>query len=287
MNAYDQLTEQLVNMVDSATGEWKPPWRMSGLECHQNAKTQRKYQGMNVLMLWLRQMRNEYELPLWATLKQWNSMGAKVRKGEKGTAVVFFDQYKKQINGGDDLVTYSIAKTHYVYNADQVEGYELPQQPTPLDHNPIDDVELFIKNTKADIRIRGERAFYVPSEDYIGMPELGKFKTAEHYYSVTFHELTHWTGASKRLDRKLSGKGMRSEYAYEELIAELGAAFLSADFGIINEVKEENAQYLKYWRDAMKQDSKIIFNAAAAATKAVKYMYDLQPNIQIEEEMAA
>jgi len=92
---------------------------------------------------------------------------------------------------------------------------------------------------------------------------------------------------AKDLIANLVARVMRSEYAYEELIAELGAAFLSADFGIINEVKEENAQYLKYWRDAMKQDSKIIFNAAAAATKAVKYMYDLQPSIQMEEEMAA
>lgn len=287
MNAYDQLTEQLVNMVDSATGEWKPPWRMSGLECHQNAKTRRKYQGMNVLMLWLRQMKNEYSYPLWATLKQWNSIGAKVKKGEKGTCVVFYDQYKKQINGGDDVVSYSIAKTHYVYNADQVEGYQLPEQPTTIAHDPLDAIESFIKNTKADIRIQGERAFYMPSQDYIVMPDMGLFKTREHYYSVMFHELTHWTGAKSRLDRQLSGKGMRSEYAYEELIAELGASFLSADFGIINEVKEENAQYLKYWRDAMKQDSKIIFNAAAAATKAVHYMTNLNYFGELEEEMAA
>ena len=190
MNTYDQLTAQLVDMVDSATGEWSPPWRMSGLECHQNAKTLRRYQGMNVLMLWLTQMKNSYSYPIWATLKQWGSMGAKVKKGSKGTAVVFYDQYRKQINGGEDEVSYSIAKTHYVFNADQVEGYEIPARPELIIHDNNSAIEEFIKNTKADIRIQGERAFYVPSQDFIAMPDKGLFPQVEHYYSVTFHELT-------------------------------------------------------------------------------------------------
>jgi len=287
MNTYDQLTTQLVDMVDSTTGEWSPPWRMSGLECHQNAKTLRRYQGMNVLMLWLTQMKNSYSYPIWATLKQWGSMGAKVKKGSKGTAVVFYDQYRKQINGGEDEVSYSIAKTHHVFNADQVEGYEIPARPELIIHDNNNAIEKFIKNTKADIRIQGERAFYVPSQDFIAMPDKGLFPQVEHYYSVTFHELTHWTGAKDRLNRELKGRGLRSDYAYEELIAELGAAFLSADFGILNAVKDDNAKYLKIWRDAMKQDSKIIFNAASEATKAVKFMYDQQYFSELEQEMAA
>jgi antirestriction protein ArdC len=285
MNTYDQLTAQLVDMVDSATGEWSPPWRMSGLECHQNAKTLRRYQGMNVLMLWLTQMKHSYSYPVWATLKQWNSMGARVKKGSKGTAVVFYDQYRKQINGGEDEVSYSIAKTHYIYNADQVDGFELPQRPPLTSHDNLDDIEKFIKDTKADIRIQGERAFYVPSQDFIAMPDKGLFPHVEHYYSVMFHELTHWTGAKNRLDRELKGKGFRTDYAYEELVAELGAAFLSADFGIINAVKDDNAKYLKVWRDAMKQDSKIIFNAASQATKAVMYLHSQQYYTDLENQM--
>jgi len=284
MDSYDKITDMLVNMTDAA-GEWKPPWRMSGLHKHRNAITERPYSGINVLLLWAHQEVNSYEYPLWATLKQWNSKGIMINKGEKGTPIIFFDKIMKQINGGEDEYSYSLAKTHYVYNASQVTGFSIKQDETTLPHNHIEHLEEFIKNTEAKIKIQGDRAFYVPSKDEVTMPSIGLFKSPESYYSVMFHELTHWTGAKHRLDRELSGfKGFKSSYAFEELIAELGAAYLSSDFNIINEVKEDNAQYLHHWRNAMKEDSKIIFKAASYASRAVSYMHELN---KIEQKEAA
>lgn len=282
-NPYEQLTKMMVDMVDSA-GKWSPPWQRSELTCHHNAATKRRYRGMNVLMLWLTEEIKGYDYPVWATFKQWQSMKCQVKKGEKGTPVVFYDKYKRQVNGGEDEVAYTIAKTHYVFNASQVNGYE-PPKAEPASHNKIMDCEAFLKNSKARIEIHGERAYYHPEQDKIVMPDIGLFKTPEHYYSTAFHELTHWTGAGHRLNRELKGIGFRSEYAFEELVAELGASFLAAEFGILNVTKEENASYLRGWRDAMKKDNKIIFNAASLATKAVEYLV-IMDQMEDEREVA-
>jgi len=201
-----------------------------------------------------------------------------VRKGEKGTQVVFYSQVtKSEIKPTDlnpDKSTYALLKSYYVFNSDQIEGLEITKpEPVIATFNPVPALDDRIIKTGAQISHGGGRAFYRPSSDSITIPDRSTFLSESHYYATVLHELTHWSGAEHRLDRTKGKRFADSAYAFEELVAEMGAAFLCADYGIEGEL--QHADYIGNWLQCLKNDNKAIFNAAALAQKAADYINNL------------
>ena len=272
-DAYQEMTDKLIELVDDA-GKWSPPWHSMNLDMPQNAKTKSAYRGLNVMMCWMTAMSKGYSSQRWATYNQWNDLGGKVKKGEKGTQIVFFKTDEREDKNGDKQKV-MISKISYVFNANQVEG-DCAAEPTPPksigEGERINMIETFVRMTGAKISADRNMACYIPSTDTICMPAFENFKDAPHYYSVLFHELVHWTGAKDRLDRNLSTKFKSDAYAMEELVAEMGAAFLAAEWQIANHTRQDHAAYLKSWLEIAKKDKMALFTAAAQAAKAADFL---------------
>lgn len=228
-----------------------------------------------------------YSCGIWGTYRQWAELGAQVRKGEKSSLVVFYKDLDidrvDPDTGETESDTIFIAKPSPVFNADQVDGFILPEQPARRDLTQrVDAAEHFIASTRAQILHGGPSAFYRPSTDHIQMPERDRFfgsqtsNPTEAYYSTLLHELTHWTAHPSRLDRDLKGRFDKRAYAMEELVAELGAAYLCADLAIAIEPRKDHADYIADWLGALRMDAKAIFAAAASASRATDFLYSLQ-----------
>lgn len=228
-------------------------------------------------MLWASAAMQGFENPLWITYKQAAELGGHVRKGEKGTQVVYANTVVRQETDdtGNDLVTtIPFLKTYTVFNASQVEG--LPERfykPHPVISGSSTRIELaeqFFRATGAVIRNGGNAAYYSPSQDHIQLPEFTSFFNAEGYYATLAHEMTHWTKHASRLNRDFGGKRFGDAgYAMEELVAEIGAAFLCADLGITPETREDHAAYIATWIKVLRSDKRAIFTAAGHAQRAV------------------
>jgi len=277
-----------------------------------NATTGNRYQGINVVSLWASAEINRFTTGTWATYKQWQSIGAQVQKGESSTLGVFYKKYvpnrkseagaaEKQ-NGrfeerddensgrgdsgdsdpGEELRPRWFARAFRVFNADQVDGYEPGEHSEALPEESlverIERAEAFVETTGATIGHGGGRAYYNPSGDYIQMPGEVRFRdretstATEGYYATLFHELTHWSGHKGRLGRDLTGRFGGASYAMEELVAELGAAFLCAELGISAQPREAHAGYIAHWLEMMREDAAAIFTAAAKASEAARYL---------------
>lgn len=283
-----EITGQLIAAIESDPGKPCMPWRRSSAPLFMpvNALTEKPYNGINIVSLWVAAEISGHSAPVWATYKQWTELGAQVRKGEKSSLVVFYKEYSSEPDpdNTDDNVKRRVARASYVFNASQVDGYALPDAPKML--GPVERLEAvdrFVSATPAQIAHGGDRAFYRPSTDHIQMPDEGLFcgtgtmTRSESYYAVLVHELTHWTGAKHRLDRVLGKRFGDQAYAAEELVAEIGAAFLCAELGITQDVRADHAQYLAQWLDLMKSDSRAVFTAAARASEAVAFLKAVQP----------
>ena len=272
-----EITSQIIAAIESGTGNWSKPWAaLDGAPS--NAETGRDYHGANRLVLSFTQHAAMYPRGLWATINQWNSLGARVNKGEKATYITVRIPIKSRDEDADDA-TGAYYKPAPVFNAAQVNGYEVPALPDPRalqDHIEYANADAFVLRTGATIKHGGDRAFYMPSEDMIMLPTREAFSDGAAYYATLFHELTHWTGADQRLDRKQGGKFGSNDYAFEELVAEIGAAFLCSDMGVSNdEPRIDHAQYLKGWLEILKASDQHIFSAAAQAGKATEYLNEL------------
>jgi antirestriction protein ArdC len=235
-----------------------------------NAVTKRDYNGINIPILWHAQQEGGYPTSGWLTYKQAKEAGAQVRGGEKSTTVVFTKQLTLK---DDDDVEKKIGmlRTFSVFNKAQIDG--LPEDPTPLPllEEERDRVALrFIQATKADIRHGGDRACYVPSKDFITLPHMTDFSSYEHYLATCFHELCHWSGHPSRLNRDLKHRFDTKSYAAEELIAELGAAFLCAHLEVKGRLK--HSEYIANWLQLLKDDERAVFTAASQASKAADYL---------------
>lgn len=284
------ITGKLIAAIEADPGKPSMPWRRSSapLFMPSNALTGNAYNGINIVSLWVAAECLGYGAPIWATYRQWSELGAQVRKGEKSSLVVFYKEYEADPcpdDAGDDGKR-RVARASYVFNAAQVDGYALPDAPTPL--GPIDRLETvdrFIIATGARIEHGGDRAFYRPSTDHIQMPDEGLFcgtdtmTRTEGYYATVAHELTHWTAAPKRLGRELGKRFGDAAYAAEELVAEIASAFLCSELGITQDTRTDHAQYLAQWLKLMKDDSRAIFTAAAKASEAIAYLKRLQPPV--------
>ena len=273
ISIYDSVTNRIIEQLENGTTPWIKPW-IGGSNEDKNAITKKPYQGINRLILGM----SGYSNPIWASFKQWSDLGGTVKKEEHGTKIVFYSKVnKKEIKVNDtrpDLLAYNLLKTYYVFNADQIEGIEI-EKPTPIisNFNPVPALEDRVIKTGANIKHGGGRAFYMPATDSITMPEKDTFLTESHYYGTLLHELTHWSGSQSRLDRTKGKRFADTAYAFEELVAEMGAAFLCADYQIEGEL--QHADYIGNWLQCLKNDNKAIFNAAALAQKAADYINNL------------
>jgi antirestriction protein ArdC len=287
---YDKITDQIANAIEQGAGSWTMPWhgRGAAMGVPVNASTGNGYQGANALVLWCQAEGCNYTTPTWATYKQWQALGAQVRKGEHGTACIKWKEIedkRRPADAGDKGRRCLIGMGFVVFNADQVDGWEgaIPESEKVDKTKQLAHVEQVIAASGAKITHAGARSFYRPSTDEIVLPERWRFvdtKTrdaTEGYYSTLLHELTHWTGAESRCNRSLRNRFGDEAYAAEELIAELGAAFACARLGITNEPRPDHAAYLAGWLKALRNDSRAIFTAASQAQKACDYLLNRLP----------
>lgn len=275
---YQRVTDQIVSAIEDGATSYKMPWRTSGVFPYSpiNAVSKRPYRGINVVILWAIAQEKGYSSGTWATFKQWQEMGALVRKGEKSANVVFWKFLDKEEDQagevGKGAGRIPIAKDYWIFNADQVDGYERPEQSTVSRAERIQKAEGFFNALGIAVRPGGNRAYYSPDSDTVHMPAFEAFKEPLFYYSVLSHETTHWTGAPHRLNRDLSGRFHSDAYAVEELVAELGAAFLCAELGLPTDPRQDHAPYIGSWLKVLKNDKRAIFAAAAKAQQAVEWI---------------
>lgn len=285
---HQTITDSIVTAIENeAASDWQMPWHQGAtLARPSNVETGRRYSGINILALWAASQNLNFSSGIWGTFRQWKNAEANVRKGAKASYVVFSKSIAvdddEAAPGDDQPVSRPrfIAKATPVFNADQIDGWS---EPAPAIRSPagIDErAEALVQSTTARIENGGSRACYIPSLDLIRMPRRQAFSgtatssPTEAYYSTLFHELTHWTAPAQRCDRDLSGSFGTEAYAIEELVAELGAAFLCADIGISSAPRADHADYIASWLKCLKGDNRAVFKAAAQASKAAAFVRD-------------
>ena len=278
---HDSVTARIVAQLEQGIRPWARPWNAE----HAAGRITRPlrfngepYRGVNVLMLWMTAEEKGYSAPLWLTFQQCKQLGGCVKAGEKSSPVI----YCRKIQDEEEDREFFLTRTYNVFNAEQTHG--LPEHYYRMASPQIDPVERnghaeqFFTNTGAQVSHGGNAAFYSPSDDRIQMPPFIAFRDAESYYSTLAHECTHWTKGPNRLVREFGRKKFGdSGYAREELVAEIGAAFLCVDLGLTPEPREDHAGYLAHWLAVLKEDNRAIFQAAAFAQKAADYLHGLQP----------
>lgn len=277
---YSEVSARIIAELDRGAAPWIQPWAATaGQNMPQNAISGRPYSGCNVILLWLARDRG-WATPRFLTYKQAFEAGGHVRKGEKGTRVLFVKRLQVRDDSGDDTDPRIVPmmREFTVFNVSQCEG--LPDsvntgKPTRVRNPNARDAlaDDFLHATGADIQEGHGEAYYAPSKDFVSMPAFAAFKGADHFYSTAFHELTHWTGHKSRLDRDLRHRFGSRDYAAEELVAELGAAFLCAEFGFDNDLR--HAGYIATWIDLLKADKRAFFTASSKASKAADYLRGL------------
>lgn len=288
IDVYQAVTDRIVAQLEQAV-KWERPWVVS----HEHGTlpvsitTGKPYRGMNTVILWSM----PYGSPLWGTYKAWAAKGAQVRKGEKGTMILFWKRMDGKPDPTDPDATpgksYLMARGYYVFNREQVDSYE--DKPSAIDAMPeperVARAEAFVAATAAHIQHKGNRAFYAPALDLIQMPARKQFKSADGYYGTLLHELTHWTSHKSRCDRELSTARFGNEtYAMEELVAELGAAFLCVALGVTPEPRADHASYIKGWLKVLKDDKRAIFTAASKAQQAADFLHSFSAPAEVEDE---
>jgi antirestriction protein ArdC len=251
-----------------------------------NAITHRPYSGANVVLLWIDGEAKGYTTPKWLTYKQAAEAGGQVRRGEKGSQITFLGRVVKEDESAGLDKAVSFLKGYTVFNIDQCDGLEHLREELPREVNPDLRDELaeeFVRSTGAVIRHGESRAYYASNGDYINLPAFEAFKGREEYYSTAFHELTHWTGAEHRLNRTFGKRFGDVSYSAEELVAELGSAFLCAEFGMDNSTIDNSAAYIAHWRRFLTEHEKAFVEAAGKASRAAEFMRGLALAVQPEE----
>src|ERR1700719_2939038 len=279
---YADVTANIIRDLEAGTAPWVKPWKNgnTGGILPKNAATKRSYNGVNIPILWHAQICRGYPTASWMTYKQAAELGAQVRGGEKSTHVVFTKQLNVKDKETDEEKKIGMLKAYSVFNVAQIDG--VPASTVGLvEETPDqtrDKADTFIAATKADIRIGGDRACYIPALDFIALPPQSAFKSREHFLATSLHECGHWSGHKSRLDRDLRSRFNEKAYAAEELIAELTAAFLCAHLGITGELR--HAEYIASWISLLKDDDRAIFTAASKASKAATFLRAFSAELQ-------
>lgn len=294
-DTYQSVTDAIVRMIEAGAGAWRMPWHSAvgstmPLVLPRNPLSGTRYRGVNVPLLWASAGHSGYASHHWATYRQWAESGAQVRKGERATTIVFWKQLRAAdaapdgsdddgSEGGRHRGTRMMARAYAVFNVAQVDGVEIaPDKPAPVEPSGLPEserianAESYFAAIGATVRHGGNRAFYTTGGDFIQMPEFRQFDTAPDYYGTLGHEHVHLTGHASRCAREFGKRFGDQAYAFEELVAELGAAFLCAELGISNDPRPDHAAYIDSWLRVLKSDSRAVFTAASKAQGAVDWL---------------
>lgn len=283
---YDDVTAKVIVQLEAGTFPWVQPWGSPGAAAPglpRNALSGRTYSGVNVLLLWGAAVEGGHAAQRWLTFRQAIKAGGAVRKGERGTMLVYADRFTPETEKeraretGENAKVVPFLKRFTVFNLDQCEGLNgiAPEPAPPPECEQVPRAEALIRATGADFRIGGDRAFYHPPSDFVQVPPQPAFFAPIDYYRTALHELTHWTGHPTRLRRDQSGRFGTAAYAREELAAEMGSAFLCAALGIVPTVR--HADYLANWLSVLRHDNRAIFRAASQASKAADFLLAFTP----------
>ena len=283
---YASVTARIVAALEAGTPPWIRPWTGPDFDpAPANATTGRAYRGINVLLLNMHSMSRGYERNRWLTFTQALSVGACVRKGERGTTIVFFKMLDADGAGVErqpsaERKVLPLLRSFTVFNVAQVDGLPEALAPSPSSlpvWDALDTAEQLIAESGAVVRHGGSRAFYAPGEDCIQMPPRSAFGAASDYYATALHELTHWTGHPDRCYRPLGRRHGIDAYAFEELVAEMGSAFLTNHCRLPGKLQHDS--YIASWLAALRNDKRLIFSAASHAQKAADYLLPKPPEV--------
>ena len=284
---YTRVTAKIVASLEQGVRPWMKPWSVESTAARISRPLRHSgepYSGINILMLWSAAIEQGFTSSRWMTFRQAIALNAHVRKGEKGSLVVYANTFTKteaDAEGQEIDREIPFLKGYTVFNVEQIddlpEHYYNKPEPKFTVIQSIAHADTFFGATGADIRYRGCRAYYTEEADYIQMPSIESFRNVESFYATLAHESIHRTKHPSRLNRDLGRKAWGDEgYAREELVAELGAAFLCADLEITPEIQDDHASYIATWLDVLKNDRRAIFQAAAHAQPAVDYLHSFQ-----------
>lgn len=285
VNVYELVTAEIIRAIEAGIAEqYQMPWHRNASQgLPMNASTKRHYHGFNTLALWAAAQLKGYPSPWWATYRQWAEIGAQVRRGEKASPVLFYKKLEPEAEGKPDSEPSPerpkiVVRLSHVFNADQVDGWSVPGTPVADRTETIGSVDRFIAAIGARIQYGGDHAYYTRATDHIQMPNRSSFtgtdssSATESFYAVLLHEHVHWSGHQARLNRDLSGHFGADAYAMEELVAELGAAFLCAELRITDAPRKDHALYIRSWLPVLRGKHTALAIAASAATKACRYL---------------
>lgn len=282
INVYEVINQRIMELLEQGTVPWRKPWNAEG-NMPRNLISKKEYRGINLFLL----NAMPYSSSYWMTFKQAQDKGGTVRKGEKSTMVIFWkwldrtgtvSEPGEAVDAGLCKGKIPMLRYYNVFNVEQCDGIQTPEpKETVNEFSPIERAEELIATMphRPDIRYGGNRAYYSPGLDYIQLPNQHTFNSPEEYYSTCFHELTHASGHATRLGRKtiLEPSYFGShEYSKEELVAEMGSAFLCGHSGIEQNTLENSAAYIHGWLKVLKGENKLLVHAAAQAQKAVDYI---------------
>lgn len=290
---YDEITNKIIAELEAGGVPWVQPWGSAAAKAQlalpKSAATGRHYSGINILILWGAATEHAFTGQNWLTFRQALSLGGHVRKCERGTTVVYADRFvpadekRRASESGEEAQAIAFLKRFTVFNSDQCEG--LPSEiittaPPPPPGLIEPRVEKLIKATSIDFRIGGNRAFYVPAEDYVQVPPPQAYFEPINWHRTALHELAHASGHPSRLNRDLSGGYGTRKYAFEELVAEISSAFSCASLGIVPTVR--HADYIGSWLEVLREDNRAIVRAASQASKVADYLLGFLPEVVVD-----
>jgi antirestriction protein ArdC len=281
------VAEAIIAAIEKGAGRFEMPWhaKEGPLRRPANAATGAAYRGVNIVSLWVEAKVKGFSSNLWATYKQWGDLGAQVQKGQKGAPVVYTSLKEREPEDGEDTDKHKlgrkfISKWYTVFNAVQVDNWEREHPAHGPEVSAFPSAEAFIAMVGARVKYGGTRACYRLADDTIACPSLEQFTGSststpqEAFYATLLHEHVHWTGHEQRLNREFGKRFGDDVYAQEELVAELGAAFLCADLDVTNEPRADHAAYVASWLKTLKSHPLILFTSASKAERAVTYLHD-------------
>ncbi|ANY85418.1 hypothetical protein BB934_45195 (plasmid) [Microvirga ossetica] len=299
-DVYQNVTDSILADLESGVATWAKPWKSDGKACIASGLplslySRKAYRGINIMILLGACAANGWSVPAFATFKQISEMGGKVLPGSKATYVYYMqtklvdaktDEEKARADENGQIKIF-FQKGFAVLNIAQTEGLDVNVEDLKVVSNLPEDMGEIVDALSVDLRTGGDKAFYSPALDFVGMPKVEAFEIVEAYKATLLHEVTHWTGHGTRMNRKMEGGFGSQSYAYEELVAELGAAFLCAELGIAGRL--QHAEYIGSWISLLKGDKRAFFRAASEAQKAVDWIREkvaaipVNDNDEIEE----
>ncbi|MDK1389732.1 zincin-like metallopeptidase domain-containing protein [Sinorhizobium sp. 8-89] len=287
---YERVTSQIIAAIEAGAGDYRMPWHHDGsaITTPINVASSKAYRGVNVIALWAAAHMAGYPASIWGTYRQWQELGAQVRKGERGHLVVFWkiadrrcdDHDRNGDTDRDEAGQRMFARSYTVFNSAQVDGYTPPVTPVLPEAERIGRADRFCAALGIDIRHGGSQAYYRPSTDHVQMPDFACFRDAVAYYAVMLHECGHASGAKHRLDRDLSGRFGSAAYAMEECTVELLSAMICADLNLSPEPRPDHTRYIASWLEVLRIDKRAIFTAASRAQEIADWMHAQQTDAQ-------